>query len=62
MAVGGDNMFKSKEKKLKNSSNMGLGIALGITFGAAYKNLGVGLALGVALGVALDYRKNKKEE
>ena len=43
--------------KRSKSSNVGLGIVLGITFGAAFDNVGLGLALGICIGAALDARR-----
>lgn len=55
-------MANRKDTKFKNSTNLGLGIALGITFGAAFKNIGLGLAIGIAIGAGLDNKKSKNKE
>ena len=44
----------------KNSHYIGLGIALGVVFGAATGHVGLGLALGIVFGAAIAARKAKR--
>jgi hypothetical protein len=43
-----------------NRSYVGLGIALGVVFGAALGRIGLGIALGVVFGVALSAASARK--
>jgi uncharacterized membrane protein len=39
-------------RKKRAASCVGIGLALGLIFGAAFGNVGLGLVLGIALGAA----------
>lgn len=57
--------LKDKENKLEPESEgahyMGVGIALGVAFGAAIRNIGLGIALGVAFGAGIQGLKSMKK-
>jgi len=40
---------------------LGIGLVLGIAFGAALDNIGLGIALGLVFGAALGSRNNKEQ-
>jgi len=44
-----------------NRKYLGLGIALGVAFGAATDHLGLGLALGIVFGAALGAAKARRD-
>ena len=48
------------EKKTKKSSDyyIGVGLCLGVAFGAAFDNIGLGICLGLVFGVAIQKRNS----
>jgi hypothetical protein len=46
----------------KQSKSIGIGLTLGIAFGAAINNVGLGIALGLAIGAGLSTNKSKPEK
>ena len=54
----------TEEKKTDLLSRfIGIGLALGVAFGAAIDNIGLGIALGIAIGAGLGTKaKNKQDE
>jgi len=53
-------MFKNRSKKYTKGQWIGVGIALGVAFGAAINNVGLGIVLGLAIGSAADAYTIKK--
>lgn len=41
---------------------IGIGIALGVAFGAAIDNMGVGIALGIAIGAGIGTTRQKEKD
>lgn len=50
--------MNEKIKKKDKEYYIGIGLCLGVAFGAAIDNIGLGICLGLALGVAM--QKSKK--
>ncbi len=47
---------------MKDNYYVGVGIALGVAFGAAFDNVGLGLALGIVFGAAYSVTLKKKDK
>ena len=47
------------KKPYKPGTMIGIGMALGVAFGAALDNIGLGIALGVVFGIVMDKRKKE---
>jgi len=53
---------KKESEKYKQGQWIGIGIALGVVFGAVVDNIGLGISLGLVIGVAVDYYTKRKFE
>lgn len=53
---------KNRKSSKYKKTYVGMGLALGIIFGAAYKHLVLGIIIGVGLGLVLEYKNKNKEK
>jgi len=47
---------------MKDNYYVGVGVALGVAFGAAFDNVGMGLAVGIAIGASWSAVLHKKNQ
>jgi F0F1-type ATP synthase membrane subunit c/vacuolar-type H+-ATPase subunit K len=50
------------QKAKKKGAWIGLGLALGVAFGAAMDNVGLGIALGICFGAALEAGRSRRDK
>ena len=48
------------KKKIPADYYIGIGLCIGVAFGAAFDNIGLGICLGLVLGITLQDAKKKK--
>ena len=48
------------KKKIPTDYYVGIGLCIGVAFGAAFDNIGLGICLGLVFGVAMQGAKKKK--
>jgi hypothetical protein len=54
-------MIKEPRKK-ETDYFIGIGLCVGVAFGAAFDNIGLGISLGLLFGVAIQQYKKKKDK
>jgi hypothetical protein len=54
-------MIKEPRKK-ETDYFIGIGLCVGVAFGAAFDNVGLGISLGLLFGVAIQQYKKKKDK
>lgn len=54
-------MIKEPRKK-ETDYFIGIGLCVGVAFGAVFDNIGLGISLGLLFGVAIQQYKKKKDK